>query len=113
MKPTRVLKLAHPEGLAVSDAYSGGVIYRVKVLCVFCLRICTPIGRGKGGSANFKTKRTETLNHEIIPPLHSDLHELFIILFRYYRHPLQQNYSHICTPLGDDEANVIYNDRNE
>ena len=38
-----------------------------KVLCVFCFEICTPEVRGgeKGGSANFKTKRTEPFIQEI------------------------------------------------
>ena len=37
-----------------------------QVLCVFCLEICTPGGRGgeKGGSASFKTKHIEPLTQE-------------------------------------------------
>ena len=37
------------------------------VQCPFCFKTCTTEGRGgeKGGSPNFKTRRTEHLTHEI------------------------------------------------
>ena len=46
-----------------------------KYQCMFCVAICSPEGRegGKGGSANFRIRRTEPLTREITPPLYIGL----------------------------------------
>ena len=47
--------------------YRGQVTYWVKGSVLFCFENCIPEGRGreKAGSANFKTKHSETLVQEI------------------------------------------------